>query len=122
MGMLFAPVIYAVEGLSGILKPVTSTGVELPLLPILACASLVLAIAAAMLRGRLFDRVSGMSPNDPARSSALMQASVIPWAFDETIGVFGLVLMILGRPPLQWLPFCAASFALLMLHAPRNDA
>ena len=122
MSMLGASVLYAVLGFSGIYKSGTPVVIGLPLLPILAAVALVLAVAAVMLRGRLFDRVAGISTNDPRRPVALTQASIIPWALDEMIAVFGVVLMILGRPAYQWLPFCALSFAMLLLHAPRDDA
>ena len=120
--MLFATVLYATLGLTVFRAAAPSAVTGLPLLPIFAGASLVLAVAAVMLRGRLFDRVSGMSPSDPLRTPALMQASIVPGALDEMIAVLGYVLAMVGRPPLQWLPFCAAGFALLMLHAPRSDA
>jgi hypothetical protein len=118
--MLFAPVIYTVLGL-GVIKPTGPVMTEVPLLTILAGAAVVMAVLSVILRGRLADRVTAMDPADPRRPYAAMQASIIPWALNDTIAVFGFFLMILDRPPIQWVPFCIVSFAMMLLHAPRSE-
>jgi hypothetical protein len=115
--MLGALVVYAALGFSGVMAP--AQRLDLPLLPILACLSFAVAVMAVFLRGRLanFDTAT----IDPAvQLAARTRAAVVPWALDESIGVFGYVLVLTGHRPIEWLPFMAAGFALLLLHAPRN--
>ena len=114
--MLMATLVYSGLALSGVVTP--AHRIDIPLLPILALVAAGSAVTAVVLRGRLAG--SGIGAQGPIDPEARVRATIVPWALDESIAVYGYVLYLTGHRPIEWLPFMVVGFAMLLLHAPRN--
>jgi len=117
-----------------------------PAPPPAALPALALAGVAALAAGLVFARVSFTddavrhapaapaatrpAPAPPAGATSREQRLfavlahgqnrwIIAWACFESLGVLGLVAVILGHPPERLLPFAAVAFAAIALHRPR---
>jgi F0F1-type ATP synthase membrane subunit c/vacuolar-type H+-ATPase subunit K len=82
------------------------------------------AVAASQAVGAhiLWRRASGAGlPLHAVRRNpvAAFQSYLIAWALDEAIGIYGLVLGLLGFGSETWAAFCAGGAVMLLLHRPR---
>jgi len=96
-------------------------GASNPLLPV-AFAALALGVAGGA--HFFWRRASGAGRPlhaEPVDPGAAFVSYLLAWVLDESIGIYGFVLGVLGAPPSVWACFFAAAVALLLLHRPARD-
>jgi hypothetical protein len=85
-----------------------------PIMAGLAAASL---LAVAIVRRRMARERAGGKPVVPARAYS---SSIASWALTESIAICGLVLGIIQRDPVAFVPFGSVSLLVLALLVPRR--
>jgi F0F1-type ATP synthase membrane subunit c/vacuolar-type H+-ATPase subunit K len=85
--------------------------------PIMAGLALVTLCAVVLVRRRM----SSERADAPIPQARIYSLSITSWALTESIGMYGLVLGILHRDPLMYVPFGGVSLLVLLLLAPRRS-
>jgi len=85
--------------------------------PIMAGLALVTLGAVVLVRRRM----SSERADAPIPQSRIYSLSITSWALTESIGMYGLVLGILERDPLVYVPFGGVSLLVLLMLAPRRS-
>ena len=116
LALLAAQGLYVALLLSGVAR-LRGEPLEIPALP-LALAGV--AVATGVGAHGFWRRASGTArpvhaAPDPASA---FTSYLLAWVLDESIGIHGLVLGLLGFGPGVWAPFSAAGLALTLLHRP----
>jgi hypothetical protein len=116
--MLLAVVLYGVVGTT--LLNVTGTA-DAPAGETARTVMSVAAIVAGLVSVWWRRRFLADGPVRPAAAMAfarLQTHALIVWALADAVGVFGLVVAVLGRDGWEFVPFGAAAIALFLLHRP----
>ena len=118
MGMAAGLLMYVIVGFAvpGIVE------MEAELLRLLAITFAVLSVGAGAAGHLLYKKAQSVDASAENAAQEIQKFSILAWAMDDIIGVFGIVLALLGLDTGSWLVFVVISIVLLVMHRPREDA